>query len=70
MIGDSTRYDTASAAASNQPEGSVMTVEFELEGQAFVVNCSRTDEVDQLWVELSKGGEELMPIDSYLFSDW
>ena len=30
------RYDAASAAASGQPEGSVMTVAFELDGQAFM----------------------------------
>src|ERR1700761_7645088 len=29
------RYDEASAKASGQPAGSVMTVEFELEGQKF-----------------------------------
>ncbi|WP_222914692.1 VOC family protein [Natrinema sp. SYSU A 869] len=85
-IGDSTRYDAVSAAASGQPEGSVMTVEFELEGQSFialngssqfpftpaisfVVNCPTTDEVDELWTELSEDGEELMPLDSYPFSD-
>ncbi|WP_129113586.1 VOC family protein [Halegenticoccus tardaugens] len=85
-IGDSTRYDAASTAASGQPEDSVMTVEFELEGQSFValnggpqfqftpaisfvVNCPTTDEVDELWSELSEGGEELMPLDSYPFSD-
>ncbi len=31
-----TRYDDASAKASGRPRGSVMTVEFELEGQRFV----------------------------------
>ncbi|SFS97644.1 VOC family protein [Halostagnicola kamekurae] len=30
------RYDEASAAASGRPEGSVMTIEFELEGRSFV----------------------------------
>ena len=30
-----TRYDEASSKASGQPEGSVMTVEFELDGQVF-----------------------------------
>lgn len=80
------RYDEASANASGQPEGSVLTVEFDLEGQAFVglnggpqfsftpalsfiVNCLTTDGVDELWAQLSEGGEELMPLDSYPFSD-
>lgn len=31
-----TRYNEASARASGQPQGSVMTVEFELDGQKFV----------------------------------
>jgi predicted 3-demethylubiquinone-9 3-methyltransferase (glyoxalase superfamily) len=30
-----TRYDDAAAAAADRPKGSVMTVEFELEGQPF-----------------------------------
>ncbi|WP_254533453.1 VOC family protein [Natrinema gelatinilyticum] len=85
-IGIISRYNEASAAASGQPEGSVMTVEFELEGQSFValnggpqflfppaisfiVNCPTTDEVDELWAQLSGSGEELMPLDSYPFSD-
>ncbi len=35
-IGDITHYNADSAAASGQPEGSVMTVEFQLEGQDFI----------------------------------
>ncbi len=35
-INNITRYNQESAAASGQPEGSVMTVEFDLDGQAFV----------------------------------
>jgi len=35
-VGAVTRYDAASAVASGQPVGSVMTVEFELCGQPFV----------------------------------
>lgn len=35
-LGRVTRYDAASAEASGQPEGSTMTVEFELEGYGFV----------------------------------
>jgi predicted 3-demethylubiquinone-9 3-methyltransferase (glyoxalase superfamily) len=80
------RYDEASAEVSGQPAGSVLTVEFELEGQSFtalnggpqfsftpavsfIVNCPTTDEVDELWRALSEGGETLMPLDSYPFSD-
>jgi predicted 3-demethylubiquinone-9 3-methyltransferase (glyoxalase superfamily) len=35
-IGAVTRYDGASAKAAGRPEGSVMTVDFELDGQAFM----------------------------------
>ncbi|WP_458208536.1 VOC family protein [Haladaptatus sp. NG-SE-30] len=35
-LGTSSQYDAASADASGQPEGSTMTVPFELEGQGFV----------------------------------
>lgn len=35
-IGKISRYDKAAAEVSKQPEGSVMTVEFKLEGQEFV----------------------------------
>ncbi len=34
--GDITRYDKAGAEVSGRPEGSVMTVEFEIEGQQFM----------------------------------
>src|SRR5688572_15337154 len=34
-IGSVTRYDEASAKVSGRPEGSVLTVEFELEGEKF-----------------------------------
>ncbi|MFC6764325.1 VOC family protein [Natrinema soli] len=85
-IGPTSRYDEASAEASGQPEGSVLTIDFELEGQSFValnggpqfeftpaisfiVNCPTTAAVDELWTELAKEGETLMPLDSYPFSD-
>ena len=35
-VGNITRYDEAAAQASGRPKGSVLTVEFELEGQKFV----------------------------------
>lgn len=35
-IKNTTRYDAESARASGQPEGSIMTVEFQLEGQNFI----------------------------------
>src|SRR5262245_24743045 len=35
-IGRSTRYDEESAKPTGRPAGSIMTVEFELEGQPFV----------------------------------
>jgi predicted 3-demethylubiquinone-9 3-methyltransferase (glyoxalase superfamily) len=35
-VGSITRYDAASAQAAGRPEGSAMTVEFQLEGQKFV----------------------------------
>ena len=85
-IGAISQYDEASAEVSGRPEGSVMTVEFQLEGQSFlalnggpqfeftpaisfIVNCSSAEEVDELWAELSAGGETLMPLDAYPFSD-
>ena len=85
-IGTVSRYDEASADASGQPAGSVLTVDFELEGRPFValnggpqfefnpaisftVNCPTRAEVDELWADLSRDGETLMPLDSYPFSD-
>lgn len=85
-LGTVNQYDPASAAASGQSEGSVMTVAFELEDQefvalnggpqfrftpavSFIVYCHTKDEVDQLWAELSDGGTEHMPLDTYPFSD-
>lgn len=85
-LGTISRYDAAAAEASGQPEGSVLTVDFELDGQrfvalnggpaftfnpaiSFIVNCSTETEVDELWEQLSDGGEVLMPLDAYPFSD-
>ena len=44
-LGAVTRYDEASAKASGQPQGSVLTVEFELDGQ--------------YWQQLSAFGQEV-----------
>jgi predicted 3-demethylubiquinone-9 3-methyltransferase (glyoxalase superfamily) len=35
-LGNTTRYDAESANASGRPEGSVMTIDFQLEGQDFI----------------------------------
>lgn len=35
---------------------------------SFMVNCSSTEEVDNLWAKLIEGGEALMQIDAYPFS--
>ncbi len=36
---------------------------------SFHVRCSARDEVDALWAKLSEGGQVLMPLDSYPFSE-
>ncbi len=36
---------------------------------SFLVACSTSDDVDALWKRLSDGGQELMPLDSYPFSE-
>lgn len=36
---------------------------------SFFVNCRTRDEVDALWEKLADGGEALMPLDSYPFSE-
>ena len=36
---------------------------------SFLVRCASANEVDRLWKELSAGGTEMMPLDSYPFSD-
>ena len=85
-LGTISRYNAAAAEAAGQPEGSVLTVDFELDGRefvalnggpaftfnpaiSFIVNCSTEGEVDELWEQLSDGGEVLMPLDAYPFSD-
>jgi predicted 3-demethylubiquinone-9 3-methyltransferase (glyoxalase superfamily) len=36
---------------------------------SFLIRCRGTDEVDELWERLSEGGSELMPLDSFPFSE-
>lgn len=36
---------------------------------SFLVACDSKEEVDKLWAELSQGGEALMPLQSYPFSE-
>ncbi|WP_332631641.1 VOC family protein [Halalkalibacter flavus] len=85
-VGQIARHSKDTAKPSGQPEGSAMTVEFELNGQkflalnggshftftpaiSFIVNCPTKDEVDELWSELIDGGNVLMPLDTYPFSE-
>ncbi|MEX0610024.1 MAG: VOC family protein [Balneolaceae bacterium] len=37
---------------------------------SFIVTCGTKEEVDKYWDELSVGGQVLMPLDSYPFSEW
>jgi predicted 3-demethylubiquinone-9 3-methyltransferase (glyoxalase superfamily) len=67
-----TRYGEAGPG----PQGSVMTVAFELDGQpftalnggpahkfneavSFVVHCDTQQEVDEIWAQLTAGGQEI-----------
>ena len=36
---------------------------------SFIVGCETKIEIDQLWKKLSKGGQALMPLDKYPFSE-
>lgn len=36
---------------------------------SFSVNCTTSEDLDRLWGKLSDGGEALMPLDSYPFSE-
>jgi predicted 3-demethylubiquinone-9 3-methyltransferase (glyoxalase superfamily) len=75
-IGRVARYGEAGEQAAGRPAGTVMTVEFQLDGQDFmglnggphfkfteaislVVNCETQEEIDQFWVKLSEGGQEV-----------
>lgn len=37
---------------------------------SFIVNFESKEEINELWEALSKGGETLMPLDKYPFSEW
>lgn len=37
---------------------------------SFIVNCKAKEKIDRLWAALSEGGETLMPLDKYPFSEW
>lgn len=37
---------------------------------SFRIDCATKDEVDDMWKRLHAGGETLMPLDTYPFSDW
>lgn len=84
-MGNITWYNEDSSKVSGMPEGSIMTVEFELAGKRFVglnggpvfsftpaisffVQCETTAEVNHLFESLAEGGEVLMPLDRYSFS--
>jgi predicted 3-demethylubiquinone-9 3-methyltransferase (glyoxalase superfamily) len=81
-----TRYGEGGAKASGRPQGTVMTVAFQIEGReftalnggpaftfspaiSFFVNCETPEDIDRLWAKLSKGGEVLMELDKYPFSE-
>ncbi|HET8736047.1 MAG TPA: VOC family protein [Pricia sp.] len=85
-INKTTRYTEVGQEAHGQKPGSVMTVEFEVEGKTFLalnggpifkinpsisffINCETVAEVDAFWEKLSEGGEVLMPLDKYDYSD-
>ena len=36
---------------------------------SFIVSCATKEDVDALWAKLSEGGQALMPLDSYPFSE-
>jgi len=81
-----TRYSAEAAAVSGMPEGTAMTVAFQIEGQvftalnggpackfspaiSFLVSCKTPAETDELWNRLKVGGNILMEIDRYPFSE-
>jgi predicted 3-demethylubiquinone-9 3-methyltransferase (glyoxalase superfamily) len=84
QVGSATRYAREGFEIHGQPEGRVMTIEFELSGFrliglnggphftftpaiSFFVVCESEAEVDELWKAFSEGGEPLVDLDAY---DW
>lgn len=82
----STNYSAASATMSGRPVGSLMTLEFDIEGCEFLalnggpifspnpsisfyISCSSANEVDETFNKLAEGGEVLMPLQKYPFSE-
>ncbi len=71
--------------AGPMPKGTVLAVDFQLEGQdfmalngpafsftpavSFFVTCKTEEEMDALWQTLSKGGKVFMELQKYPFSD-
>jgi predicted 3-demethylubiquinone-9 3-methyltransferase (glyoxalase superfamily) len=85
-IGKIERYDKASAEVAKMPEGSLLTIEFEIAGFkmaglnggpvfkftpaiSFTVSSETEEELDSLWKNLSEGGQALMPLQKYPFSE-
>ncbi len=81
-----THYPKAGHEVHGMEPGTVMMVEFQIEGYtmlalnggpvftftpaiSFMVNCQTKEEVDTLWNALSEGGEALMALDAYPFSE-
>jgi len=62
-LGKVSRYTEAGREVHHKPAGSVMVVEFEIEGLTFTAlnggpNCETQAEVDYFWSKLTQGGEE------------
>lgn len=82
----SLNYSEANSGHGGLPAGSLMTLEFELEGLQILllnggpifktnpsislhVTCETVAECDELFSKLADGGEVLMPLDKYPFSE-
>lgn len=80
------RYGEFIPGDSGKEPGSVMSIQFEIQGQEFLalnggphfkftpavslfVNCGSEAEVDHLHELLSAGGQDMMPLDKYPWSD-
>src|SRR6266487_2470308 len=68
-VGKVLRFDEEAAkiSQSGRPPGSVLTLEFQIEGQnfvasiSFVVNCETQEEVDYFWQKLTADGGQESP---------